>query len=93
MGSLSLTYLCVRILGRHEPWDCWSACGRYAWRRGDRSAGLPEVRMVKDEALLPSDGIVDHVGEVLDALAAEHEDALEYVSQVTGGKLLLTPNE
>jgi len=49
--------------------------------------------MVKDEALLPSDGIVDHVGEVLDALAAEHEDALEYVSQVTGGKLLLTPNE
>jgi pimeloyl-ACP methyl ester carboxylesterase len=37
--------------------------------------------------------IVNHVGEVLDALAAEHEDALEYVSQMTGGKLLLRPNE
>ena len=49
--------------------------------------------MVKDETPVLRDGIVDHVGEVLDALAAEHEDALEYVSQMTGGKLLLRPNE
>lgn len=49
--------------------------------------------MVQDETLVLRDGIVNHVGDVFDALAAEHEDALEDVIQATGGKLLLRPNE
>ena len=34
-----------------------------------------------------------HLREATDALVAEHEDALEYVSRMIGGKLLLRSNE
>lgn len=46
-----------------------------------------------DETPVFRGAIVDHVVQVLDAMAAEHADALAYVNEMTGGKFLLKPNE